>query len=104
MTVRAYVLIETTPERTGAVHAAVGHGLANCLALGHSFQTSEVLAHLECTDLTYLHEAISREYTGRDGVIRVTPSRSSTGSSVERPLRRSIPVEPQRDESRPMGS
>ena len=73
MTVRAYVLIETTPEQTGAVHGAVGHGLANCLALGHSFQTSEVLAHLECTDLKDLFRAITEEYPGRDGVIRVTP-------------------------------
>jgi hypothetical protein len=73
MTVRAYVLIETTPELTRAVHDAVGHGLANCLALGHSFLTSEVLAHLECTDLKYLYEAITQEYPGRDGVIRVTP-------------------------------
>ena len=73
MTVRAYVLIETTPERTEAVHDAVGHGLTNCLALGTTFRTSEVLAHLECNDVKDLYEAIAQEYPGRDGVIRVTP-------------------------------
>ena len=80
MTVRAYVLIETTPEQTGAVRDAVGHGLTNCLALGHSFRASEVLAHLECTDRKDLYEAITAEYPGRDGVTRVTPLQIINGA------------------------
>lgn len=71
--VRAYVLIETTSEKTGAVLGAVGHGLMNCLALGHSFRSSEVVAHLECTELNDLVRAVTDDLAGRDGVLRVGP-------------------------------
>ena len=71
--VRAYVLIETTPEKTHEVLAGIGSNLTNCLALGHRFMGSEVLAHLHADNLKFLHEAIIGNLPSRDGVIRVTP-------------------------------
>jgi hypothetical protein len=49
--VRAYILLETAAGKDGAVQASVGHGLKNCLAIGHSLRPSEVMVHIECTDL-----------------------------------------------------
>ena len=71
--VRAYVLIETTDDKTGAVAAAVGHGLRNCLALSHIFQNSEVMVHAHCTDIADLYEAITNDWPRLDGVKRITP-------------------------------
>jgi hypothetical protein len=71
--VRAYVLIETTVDKTGDVLAGIGSNLTNCLALGHNFMGSEVVAHLHCDNLRFLHEAIVDNLPSRDGVIRVTP-------------------------------
>lgn len=73
MTVRAYILIETANGKAGSVRDSVGHGLMNCLAIGHSFQPSEVVAHLECTALEDLHRAITVDLPKLDGVKRITP-------------------------------
>jgi hypothetical protein len=45
-------------DKTGFVQDSVGHGLRNCLAFGHGFQPSEVMVHLEATELADLHRAI----------------------------------------------
>lgn len=71
--VRAYVLIETTPEKTQAVLAGIGSNMTNTLALGHVFMGSEVLAHLHSDSPKYLYEAIVEDLPSRDGVVRVTP-------------------------------
>jgi hypothetical protein len=71
--VRAYVLIETTPEKTGAVLAGVGSNLTDCLALGHHFMGTELVVHLHCDNVRFLHEAIVENLPSREGVVRVTP-------------------------------
>jgi DNA-binding Lrp family transcriptional regulator len=71
--VRAYLLIETAPDKAAAVQASVGHGLMNCLAIGHIFMPSEVMVHIECTDLKDLHEAITHDLAQLEGVKRITP-------------------------------
>jgi hypothetical protein len=73
MTVRAYILIETADGKAGSVRDSVGHGLMNCLALGHNFQSNEVVAHLECNELEDLHRAITVDLPRLDGVKRITP-------------------------------
>ena len=73
MTVRAYLLIETTAEQAGAVEASVGGGLMNCLALAYSLWPAEVLVHIECTDLADLHQAMTHDLLQREGVRRITP-------------------------------
>jgi hypothetical protein len=70
--VRAYILIETAAGKDGAVQASVGHGLKNCLAIGHSLWPSEVMVHIECTDLECLNEAIVHDIAQLEGVLRVT--------------------------------
>jgi DNA-binding Lrp family transcriptional regulator len=70
--VRAYILIETTPDRDGAIRDSVGHGLGNCLALGHSFRPAEVMVHIECTDLESLQQAITQDLARKEGVRRIT--------------------------------
>jgi len=71
--VRAYVLIETAADKTGFVRDSVGHGLMNTLALGHSFQPSEVMVHLDATTLEDLHRAIMVDIPKLDGVKRIIP-------------------------------
>ena len=71
--VRAYVLIETTADKTGFVRDSVGHGLMNTLALAHSFQPNEVMVHLDATTLEDLHRAILVDIPKLDGVKRVVP-------------------------------
>ena len=70
--VRAYILIETAPGKHGQIQASVGHGLKNCLAIGHSLRPSEVIVHLECTDLACLNEAIVNDIPQLEGVVRIT--------------------------------
>jgi hypothetical protein len=70
--VRAYILIETAAGKDGAVQASVGHGLKNCLAIGHSLRPSEVMVHIECTDLACLNEAIVNDISQLEGVLRIT--------------------------------
>ena len=73
MTMRGYVLIETADGQAGDIGASVGHGLANCLALGHAFQPSELVVHLECTELKDFQKAILDDLARRQGVKRITP-------------------------------
>jgi DNA-binding Lrp family transcriptional regulator len=70
--VRAYILLETAADKTAAVQASVGHGLKNCLAIGHSLWPSEVIVHLECTNLECLNEAITHDIAQLEGVRRIT--------------------------------
>ena len=71
--VRAYILIETTADKAAAIRDSVGHGLGNCLAIGHSFRPAEVMVHLECTDPEFLQRAIVEDIARMDGVRRITP-------------------------------
>ena len=73
MTVRAYILIETADGKAGSVSDSVGSGLMNCKALGHNFQSTEVVVHLEGTALEDLHRAITVDLPKLDGVKRITP-------------------------------
>ena len=69
---RAYVLVETAPGKAGTVRDQAGHGLMNCKGLAHSFRPSEVVVHLDATDLDALEQAIMRSIPRLDGVLRVT--------------------------------
>jgi hypothetical protein len=73
MTVRAYLLVETAAGQDDRVLSSVGHGLQNCLALGHRFHDSELIVDLVCTDLEDLQRAIALDIPKKDGVTRVTP-------------------------------
>jgi DNA-binding Lrp family transcriptional regulator len=70
-TARAYILIETTPDKTNSVRQRLG-SLGNCLALTEMLIHSEVVAHLECNDLRSLNEVITNEIASIEGVSRVT--------------------------------
>jgi hypothetical protein len=69
---RAYVLVETAPGKAETVRDQAGHGLMNCKGLAHSFRPSEVVVHLDATDLDALEQAIMRSNPRLDGVLRVT--------------------------------
>lgn len=77
--VRAYILIETAGDKTGSVRDSVGHGLMNCLAVGHSFQPSEVMVHIDATELADLHQAITVDIPRLAGVKRITTCMIVTG-------------------------
>ena len=70
--IRAYVLIETTADKAGAVRDTAGHNLMNCKAIAETLWPSEVVVHLEATDAESLQEAIVRRLPQLDGVRRVT--------------------------------
>ena len=70
-TARAYILIETAPDKINTVRQRLG-SLGNCLALAETLIQPEVVAHLECNDLRSLHEVITNEIASIEGVSRVT--------------------------------
>jgi hypothetical protein len=72
--VRAYVLVETTPDKVEAIRDSIGHGLTNCLAIGHTLVPGEpeVMVVVQCDQLKYLNQAINDDWVKLDGVRRIT--------------------------------
>jgi hypothetical protein len=69
MTIRAYVLIETSSDE---VDGSFAHGLQNCLAVGHRFRPSELMVHIECSEAADLNRAVTEDFANLPGVTRVT--------------------------------
>jgi DNA-binding Lrp family transcriptional regulator len=70
-TPRAYVLIETTPDKVALVRDSLG-SLANCLALTAPLLRAEIVVHVECNDLASLNKVVTEQIPGKDGVKRTT--------------------------------
>jgi DNA-binding Lrp family transcriptional regulator len=70
-TTRAYVLIETAPDKAAVVRDSLG-SLANCLALVAALMPAEIVAHVECNDLASLNKVVTEEIPEKDGVKRAT--------------------------------
>src|SRR5262249_2709486 len=70
-TKRAYVLIETAPDKAAIVRDSLG-SLANCLALVAALMPAEIVAQVECNDLASLNKVVTEEIPGKDGVNRAT--------------------------------
>jgi len=69
--VRAYVLVETSPDKQDSVRQSLG-SMSNCLPLIQSVWHNELIAHIQCNDAESLGVAITSRIPKIDGVLRVT--------------------------------
>jgi len=69
--VRAYVLVETSPDMQDSVRQSLG-SLSNCLALVQSVWHNELVAHIQCNDAKSLGSAVTSRIPKIDGVLRAT--------------------------------
>ena len=73
MTVRAYLLVDAAADDAGELAASLASvSLGNCKQLVHAWSWPEAVVHVECGDLSYLTEAITRDLAGVPGVARIT--------------------------------
>lgn len=69
--VRAYILIETMPDKVQEVESSVSQGLSNCKALAHNMIANEVVAHLHCNSLDDLNRGVI-DIAKKDGVKQIS--------------------------------
>ena len=73
MTVRAYLLVDAVADNEGGLVASLESvSLGNCKQLVHAWDWSEAMVRVECDDLSYLIEAVTRDLAGAQGVARIT--------------------------------
>lgn len=70
-TARAYLLIETDPDKLSQVRDQLG-SLANCKALLATLIHPEIVAHVECNDQPALRTVVADEIAAKEGVRRIS--------------------------------
>lgn len=70
--VRAYILIEIAAGRNQVLDSIRSVSLMNAKQIVHSLYPSEVMVHIESTDLQSLNQAITQDLATVEGVTRLT--------------------------------
>ncbi len=75
---RAYALIEVEPGATDVVSSIRSFSLQNCLLIAERLYPSEVIAHIEGTELADLNRAVTDLMSGIPAILRITVLRITT--------------------------